>query len=671
MFFLSILLIFVSSYLLLSLCMKNEEKNNLGMIYFLLIAFSQIILTFEILSLFGAIGSLNFVLANFVFFIVSLFVFRKYDGFFYKPDIRNEFKKIIFALKLDKFLAVSAAFFILFLLVRLFLALFLPVNFGDALSYYFPRCTSWLMQGSLNHFPTPDSRELIMPINFDLLYLWLMMMTKKIMHVGIFSYVGFIGTIFVLYNFVREIGFSVRRSIWSVFVFSSFALVSVETYTPISDLTAGGLILTSLYLYFTGCKQNKNISLFFASLSYVIAVGVKTTALIALPALLIPFVVHSYVLNRRNTLKNALKFIGFMIFNFVVFSSYNFILNYIWFGNPISNGEQFLLNSFRGGFKGWLCSVIKYFFMLFDTSGIHDFINFNGFVMYLQALTLSLFGENVNSYTSEYFPKYFFFSERLSVDSAFFGMSGLFAFLPSLILSLKRTVCGKLTLKRAVMCSFGVFFILSVLIFSATMVFTGYNARYLLTFAVAASPILIYIYVPKKCFYKFLLTFVVILYFMNIPVSSMRNMLKNSEEAYLYSYVLKHKPDKIALMIDQGNAPMIEIEKLKLNGIVIDKLLPEKIGMYDLSEYEYILADKYDITSTNIQSFSERINYSEDYVNECTYWDMNARQIYSDKGNKPAMVLCSVPVDYFERSGFEETKEPSLRKYVILKRKTN
>lgn len=151
----------------------------------------------------------------------------------------------------------------------------------------------------------------------------------------------------------------------------------------------------------------------------------------------------------------------------------------------------------------------------------------------------------------------------------------------------------------------------------------------------------------------------------------MRNMLKNSEEAYLYSYVLKHKPDKIALMIDQGNAPMIEIEKLKLNGIVIDKLLPEKIGMYDLSEYEYILADKYDITSTNIQSFSERINYSEDYVNECTYWDMNARQIYSDKGNKPAMVLCSVPVDYFERSGFEETKEPSLRKYVILKRKTN
>ncbi len=671
MIIISLILVLLSSYLLTSVVVKQENKSVLGGIYFILIAFAQIILGFELLSLLNAVNELHFIFYNVIFMIISLRFYMQYGNGFYIPNLSDFRDKLLFALKKDKFLVVLSLCFLVFLIVQLIFALFLPVNFGDSLSYYFPRAMSWLQQGNLNHFVTPDSRELIMPINFDLLYLWVMVFTKKVAYMGIFSYIGYLITIVVLYNFVKELGFSVRKGLWCVFVFSSFILVSIEMHTPVSDLTVGGLILTSLYLYLIGCKYNNKTSFYFSALAYALSVGIKTTSIIALPTLLIPYTAITCLYGRELLKRNTIRYISFIILNFIIFSSYNYILNYIQFNNPVSNSEQFLLNSFRGGFESWLCSVIKYFYMLFDISGISNIFNFSGIIAYLQNAALALIGCDINDYASKYFNSKFEYSNPATIESCFLGAVGLFTFLPALIISFKRFFKNKLSKKRIILCSLAVFYIFSVLIFARTMVYTGFNARYLLTFAVVSSPILAYTYLPKKCFYKYISTFLVVIYLLSLDkhIPQDINPISTTEEAQIYTYLSGKNPEHVAIMIDQGNVPLTEIEKLSLTGVKIDKILPEVMEEQDLSGYDHIVVNRYDMTSTNIVRFKERINQTKYYYSDCSYWDMDAEQIYYDNEEKPAMVLCDVPFDYFNKIGFYELNEIYFKNYVILKRK--
>ena len=671
MIIISLILILLSSYLLASVAVKQESKSILGIIYIVLIAFAQIVLGFEILSLLNAIKEQWFICYNAIFILISLRIYTQYGKVLYVPNLSEFRKKLLFVLKKDKLLAVLFLCFLIFLTVQLAFALFLPVNFGDSLSYYFPRAISWLQQGNLNHFSTPDSRELIMPINFDLLYLWVMMFTKKVAYMGIFSYIGYLITILALYNFVKELGFSLRKALWCVLVFSSFILVSIEMHTPVSDLTAGGLILTALYLYLIGCKYNNKCSFYFSATAYALSVGIKTTSIIALPALLIPYTAITYLYGKKNLKEKALTYIGFTTFNFVIFSLYNYVLNFMQFNNPFSNNEQFLLNSFRGGFSSWLCSIIKYFYMLFDISGTSNIFNFSRLIEQLQNASLALIGCDINDYTSKYFNTDFGYSNPATIDSCFLGAVGLFTFMPALIISFKSFFKNKLSKKRIVLCSLAIFYIFSVLIFARTMVYTGFNARYLLTFAVVSSPILAYTYVPKKCIYKYITVFLVVVYLLSLDkhIPQNINAVSTAEETQIYDCLIRKKPARIAIMIDQGNIPLTEIEKLSLSGIKIDKLIPETVEEQNLSDYDYIVVNKYDMTSTNIVRFKERINQTKYYYGNCSYWDVNAQQIYYDNGEKPAMVLCDIPFDYLNKFEFSELNEIYLKNYVILKRK--
>ena len=85
-----------------------------------------------------------------------------------------------------------------------------------------------------------------------------------------------------------------------------------------------------------------------------------------------------------------------------------------------------------GGMKGCLCNFIRYIFVGLDTSGINTIIDFNGFATSLQAAVFQLLGESVESYTSDYFVKSFYFTPYLSIQNSALGILGLFAFSTSL-----------------------------------------------------------------------------------------------------------------------------------------------------------------------------------------------------------------------------------------------
>lgn len=684
MFFISIFLVLFSSFLILSVLTK-DKKETAGFLYWILIAFSQIVISFELLSLFKAISKNGFLTCNIICFVFSIFLFFKLRKPIYTNNFREELKKIHNALKIDKSLTFLSVCFCIFLVSQLITALYFPVTFGDALTYYLPRCTAWIQNGCINHYITPDTRELIMPVNMEFLYTWLLLFKKSEIGASVFSYIGFIGAIYVIYNFLKEIGFTIRRRLWSIFVFSSFALVAIEMYTPSADLFIGALILACIYLFLKASKHNDIKALFFASLSYALAVGTKTTSIIAIPSVFVVILIISYLYKKEQLIKHILTFGLFFIINFLIFSSYNYVLNTIQFMNPVSCSEQLLLNQFRGGFKGYLCTLIKYVFAIFDISGIKDYIGYNGFISYLQSVALSLIGATDKSYTSAYFNRYFYFDSTMSLMHSALGIMGLFAFLPSLIKSIKKYMKNKNSKKNIIMASLTLSLILNLIIFARVMVFTQFNMRYLLTFVIIASPVVAYSYIKRnKNFFKLLLCWFMFVYFVVIahkmPLSYVisyakfqaNNQSKNtsfllakSDEIDIYNYILSKDKKSIGLIVSQVKTPNYYIEKLRLSDYVIEKILPENIEEYDLSKFDYIVTDKFKSSSTYILNFKQRMLYPNFYVSRCLYNDYRQSTIY-DLNTKPAMIECEIPFDYIKAKGFKEVTDFQTEKYIIL-----
>lgn len=685
MFLFSIIAVVISSYLIVSI-LNKRNKDVEGSLYFLLIAFSQIVLSFEILSLFKAISKTGVLICNIIFLITSIFLFIKTKSNLYIPNVKEEIKKIRFCLKRDKALLFLSICFVIFLFSQLIVALFFPVTFGDALTYYLPRCTAWIQNGSINHYITPDTRELIMPVNMEFLYTWLLLFTKNETGSGIFAFIGYIGAISAIWGILKELAYTIRRRLWNIFVFSSFALIAIEMYTPSADLFIGGLILCGIYLFLKSVKYNNKTFLYFSTLSFALAAGTKTTAIIAIPSVFFIILTILFIYKKDNIKQYLLNFILLFFANFLIFSSYNYILNIIQFSNPISCNEQLLLNQFRGGFKGWLCNLIKYCFVIFDTSGIKDYINFNGFITYIQSLVLGLIGETDKSYTSAYFNRYFYFNPQMSITQTALGIVGLFAFLPSLIKSIKVYFRNKFSKRRTIMAILTMSLLFNIFLFSKIMVFTQFNMRYLLTFAVIASPVIAYSYIKKNNFYKVLLCIFMFIYLVSIahkmPVSYINSYIKyktqntnteknflsiKSDETDIYNYIISQNKKNIALIVSQVNTPNYLIEKIRLHNYKIDKLLLENIEEYDLSKYDYIITNKKMSSSTNIIRFFERMNYPDVFVNTCIYTDYRQAYIYNTD-TKPAMVNCEIPYFYILNKDFLIAEDIDLKGYTIFKK---
>ena len=456
----------------------------------------------------------------------------------------------------------------------------------------------------------------------------------------------------------------------AIFTFSSLALVSILAYTPCADIFIGTLILCGIYLFIIFLKENDKAAFYFSALSLALAMGTKTTAIIAIPSIAIVFGIITLKYKKEYFGKITFSYTGLLILNFLIFSSYNYILNFLEFGNFISCPEQFAINKFQGGIKGYICTLIKYFFVIFDFSGINNFDWYNNFISNIETKVLALINETSNSYMSKYFPKNFEFNEDVSALTSGLGAIGLLCFAPSLIISL-----NKKTNKNLFLFAIGIAFIINVLIFARVMVYTSYNLRYLLTFIVISSPILALSYIKSnKNIFKWIIFFIMFNYLIlnaySKPYQYFAQVLdektnKSSktiwvytgytymialetrrDELKIYDYFIKKDPTAIALIAHSKEADLYSIEKLKLHGFTIDKLLVEEITNYDLTKYDYIITNPFEIDSTKIKNLNNE---------NCTYED-NAK------------VICKIPFEYLKKNDFEEIETIKFNNYKILER---
>ena len=323
--------------------------------------------------------------------------------------------------------------------------------------------------------------------------------------------------------------------------------------------------------------------------------------------------------------------------------------------------------------------------MMFDISGIKDYIGYNPLITYLYKIVLAIFGEKTASYTSNYFSGKLIFDSSMHIMRSFLGIMGLLAVLPSMIKSVKRAVKNRTSKRNIIMASLTVYFILSIFLWSRIMVYTQYNIRYLLTFAVFISPVVVYSYIRKTTVFKIILSFLIFVYFIlntySMPAkylssyfkylktrenSSVPFLTQNGDIAEMYKYINKNNAKNVGLILKHITTPNYYIEKAKLFGVRVDSFLVENIEAYRLENYDYIITDRDETSSTNVIAFEDKMKYPDLFVTKCSYFDYE-QNIITDVNTKPAMVQCEIPYEYFAQKGFVLDDNINLEKFTILK----
>ena len=587
---------------------------NLSVIFFISF-FAFVILNIEILSLFKGISGQNILILTILEFLIVGFIWFKNK----KIPSTSNFKGFLIELKnsllADKSLLVLFLFWVFCITISFILALLSPVNEPDAQGYHALRSLFWAKDGFISHFEIADIRCHSMPINSELFYVWILSLSKNDLGFGLlqfFSYFLLIISSFKIMEFY-EIDFNKR--IWSILIFSSFAGVISQISSTQTDLLVGSLLTTSFYLTLEFKKQNKLNFLYFASLSMAISFGVKSTGIIASIPLLIWYI---FLLR-----KEFIKYFLFLILNFSIFSSYNYILNLINYSSPLGAKSALLGHGFWGGFGAIVANFIRYIFQFFDFSGFTIGFYINKFLLSAQAAAIEFFniprdlGENVGLN---------FTNISMTEQVLGFGILGFLVFLPS-------SIVGFFNKKLRI---FSIIFWAMILTLSFSIAYMIYSIRFIVTFVAFSIPLISLTYFKKMNLYKFFIILFAIFYlgyaslflsqrpmyhlkkeFQKTPdikliQNKMRDLNYKFYPSFNEAYTMKSAVEPICkdnskIAIFASNGYMLYSTKFLEfnNSCKIDTLNILHIRNYDLSNYDYI------ITQKNLPQHIEVINAND------------------------------------------------------------
>ena len=636
LFFISLILITLSSYFITSILCK--EKDIEGFVYLPLLMFSQIILCFEVLSLFTSIKRYPFFVLNILFLLTSVFLFYKLKSSFWRPEFKHFFKRFFNALKLDKMLIILLIGYGIFIFVSIFLNIITPVTSADGCDYHVARSAFWVYNKSLQHYFIPDIRQLCFPINSEILYAWVILFTEKLVFLSMFSFVGYLLAIFSIFNIMSD--YCYRKRLWVILILSSIPSIIIQVTGTETDVLLAGLICSSIFLFKSALDKNSKIKLYMSSLAYAIAIGTKTPAIFVIPVLGVMFLIMEYEKTKNKKFKNFLFFILFGIINFAIFSSYNYVLNFIDYGNIM--GSEYMITSHRNyyGLRGAISNFIKHCFRFLDFTafkwgepiGKIAFPIQDGILSFLRLDTLP---DGVH--TSDTNKLNISLLEPLVGN----GVIGIITFIPCSISALLGIIFNRkkktITLFLCALAFFASLFILSYFVS-----FMTYNVRFMAFFMILFSPVFVLSYdfskLSKSIIIGFALFYLVVFstsLWARPFVKIVKCMYKNHESiSYIRTRIISgnyklsvnktHLINQDLLLINilkkYGKKSRILIlfpephdylsyELLNIKGYNFVFGSPEILTADELKSYDYILLKNGPYQATTLVNYEKNKNY--------------------------------------------------------------
>lgn len=707
LFFVSLLLVFAASYFITSIF---ADKNSAqGIIYFLVSAFANVVLTFEILSLFSMITVWGVLILNVLFCLVSYKLWSFSEKPLWTLDVKGFWCKYLAAIKLDKYLLVLSVGFLILIAVSIFLMSFMPVVNLDAGGYHVLRSVFWVTNKNLNHFVIADSRNLVLPINSEILYAWVILFIKKLAWFGFFSFAGYILSVVSVYNILSLMKFSMRRKLWVIFVLSSFSSVLVQISSTETDIIIAGLVTSSLYLFWEAVKNNKKVPMYFSALAYALAVGTKTPAIMAVPAVGLAMTGLSVYYLKKDFYKPIVRFLYLSSINFFIFASYNYILNFIDYGNFFGSDAFMQVHRNQDGLLAIPANFIKYFFMFFDFTGFHWADYWGVKLVEVRDALLAYLGlANISDglYNSGQL-----INKSLLEPLMGLGILGIIVYLPCWIWSLVKPLFSKKK-QTIFIFAFALMLVINIAVMSYQLQFMVYSIRFLTFFCILSSPVLVYSYCKKNNIYKFIIAsfalFYMILasthlwarpfvrivkYFKNgytvtqvreiascgaflkdvkeMPAWSERNDYYN-ESCTVRNYI-KNKIDKKnkILYFSNSSADLLLLKMMEFEGYDIDFGVAERIDKINLNKYNIIMTIFDEQFATDIKDFDKRkadvyispvthkVYFRANSIVPCFYLNTE-NKIITDLNNaqdRAYMARCILSSEFYKMNNFRKIDE--------------
>lgn len=704
LFFISFLLIFVSSYFITSIL--APKKSIIGLIYIFVLAFAQIVLTFEFLSLFSAIKEIWVFLANILFFVGSTFVWIKKGTPVWSLEIADFRNRVNNSLKLDKSLMWLYVGFSVLIIGAVFLNTIMPITNADAQGYHVARCLFWIAQGNLNHFTVADIRAVCLPINSEILYSWVILFVKRDVFLGYFSFVGYILALVSMYNIMGYLGFCTRRKLWIIFILSSFASVLVQVSGTETDIIVAGLVSSAIFLFWYALKNDKLAPLYISALAYALAMGTKTPAIMTIPAIGLFFLGLCFYYKKFKPLG---YFLLFGLLNFFIFASYNYILNFIDYHDFMGADSFMVVSKNYYGLKAVPANFVKYMFMFFDFTGFKWSDYASPHILHVRNSILTAIHSQYiydGIYTSGYN-----FQRTLLEPMMGTGILGFILYLPCLIWSFIKPIFSFRLKKVRWNLVFATIFVINLLVLSYLIGYMTFSVRFMMFFIVLSSPIMYYSYFKKNnplkvIFVLFALFYLILVstYLWPRPVSKigklfihgaslkevrLRAVCKDFDKITTYQngvcllkFRLQHHfmPGTKILAFMNSAETIYILKSLYFDGYPIDFALMEDADKIDFSKYNVVVSTNQGQTSTYVKAFAKRKNecqfvnnklvINDDTLVPCYYMsNIILNNTHFDYENHPYQVHCALSKNFLDKEnlvpiGYAGVLNPKLHQNI-------
>ena len=511
----SFLMVLFSSYSFVRL-LKPEKFVNF-ILYLVLILISQIICSIEVLSVIKQITPTALLLMNSAILIISVILWSygnnpKLD----LTEFKIVLKRMIKAVKQDKVLFFLFIFFVYSSIITLLFVLAVPSNNEDDLTYHIARIAFWVQNHTLAHYETSCIRQVIYSINSEILMLWSMLFLKRDYLSILPQYLSYLGLIFLVYAYLNYLKVSTRRILWTVLILASLPEFIIEASSTQTNLIIGFLLFCSFYLFFYGVKENDKKSIVFSAISYSIALGTKYSAFFFVPVFGVIYLIISIKEKKKEFYKPVLLFLASAIPAFLLLSSYNYILNYIDFGNFFGPKPYLDKLSYSFSFKNFFANIIRYFLLLIDFTGIKCANALNHYYLNLKTLLFHIFG--LNSSAGLTYGEISSLNTYAHDESSKLGLLGFLLFIP---LIFRHSFTKLLSSRNKIfyISLTGLFTICFIIAISALMGFCYWNNRFLLSAFVLSTPIFALSYSRRTTALKIVITIIAALNMIFIPLS--------------------------------------------------------------------------------------------------------------------------------------------------------
>ncbi len=429
-----LLIIVFSSYLIVRIFKIEDELDGLLAVF--LITWAQIILSLEIFSIFSFIYKLPLTLFYIAILLVLIFIvrYKKMDITFDFKGFIKKFSNFFYELNLNKALKVILiSWMVLILFVTFLTGVSVPPNNWDSMAYHLTRAGFWNQHHNINHYFTRNVRQLDNPMNAELGIFWIILFTNSDNIVFLVQWTSFIIILLSLYKIFRILGFNRELSFISVFITSTLDILILESSTTQNDLFITCFLLISIY-FVIRIIQSEKIHLPYLVLAGIasgITIGAKGYSYLFIPGLILFFFIYGK--NDILKLKKFLYLCSFVILGVFLFASYNFVQNFLSFGNIFGSKETMELMRVKNpSIKSFISNISRHLASFYQFKD-HDFGFSNLIMRALNGIHNSL-KIDISARSTTINPNYFYLRIPIfNCDGAYFGPIFLFIGLPAII----------------------------------------------------------------------------------------------------------------------------------------------------------------------------------------------------------------------------------------------